>query len=164
MAESTSWWTKKLHLNRSAPSLGTCLIFIQHAFENSFLIEFKQTLSLKNVLSIPHRRQFCDRAGMATNGGHSPNVPNPLPPQYFPAAHCLPVPKTHLADKTVPPKLDAICLHRGIRLVSHTIYRNNRESVCYGMSALRDYPCVELADFLIISIAAFPTDGGRINQ
>ena len=26
------------------------------------------------------------------------------------------------------------------------------------MSALRDYPCVELADFLIISIAAFPTD------
>ena len=43
-------------------------------------------------MSIPHRRQFCDRAGMATNGGHSPNVPNPLPPQYFPAAHCLPVP------------------------------------------------------------------------
>ena len=46
----------------------------------------------------------------------------------------------------------------------HTVNRNNRNAVCHGMSTLRDNPCIELADLLIIGVRTFPTDGSRINQ
>ena len=66
--------------------------------------------------------------------------------------------------ETVSPEQDAVGLSRRVGFVAYTVYGYYRQSVGYGVSALRDDPGSQLACLFIVRISAFPADGGGLDQ